>query len=59
MYAVVYHKQAIKDIQKLKASKLDGKAMALIEVLRQNPYQSPPPFEKARRRFAGSLLPPD
>ncbi|MBS3985359.1 MAG: Txe/YoeB family addiction module toxin [Selenomonadales bacterium] len=46
MYAVVYHKQAIKDIQKLKASKLDGKAMALIEVLRQNPYQSPPPFEK-------------
>jgi len=46
MYAVVYHKQAIKDIQKLKASKLDGKAMALIEALRQNPYQSPPPFEK-------------
>lgn len=46
MYAVVYHKQAIKDIQRLKASKLDGKAMALIEVLRQNPYQSPPPFEK-------------
>jgi Txe/YoeB family toxin of toxin-antitoxin system len=46
MYAVVYHKQAIKDIQNLKASKLDAKAMALIEVLRQNPYQSPPPFEK-------------
>ncbi|MBT9133835.1 MAG: hypothetical protein DDT38_00561 [Firmicutes bacterium] len=46
MYAIVYHNKAIKDIEKLKASKLDGKARALIEVLRKNPYQSPPPFEK-------------
>ncbi|MBT9156373.1 MAG: hypothetical protein DDT37_01358 [Firmicutes bacterium] len=46
MYTIVYHNKAIKDIEKLKASKLDGKARALIEVLRKNPYQSPPPFEK-------------
>ncbi len=46
MYAIVYHKQVTKDIEKLKTSKLDAKVKALIDILRRNPYQSPPPFEK-------------
>ena len=46
VYKIVYTKKAVADIPKLKAANLDKKAKALIEVLRENPYQSPPPYEK-------------
>ena len=46
MYTVVYTKKAATDILKLKSAKLDTKAKALIEILRENPYQTPPPYEK-------------
>ncbi len=46
MYKVVYTKTAAKDVAKLKAAHLDSKAKELIEVIRQNPYQNPPPYEK-------------
>ena len=41
MYRIVYEKQAVKDIPRLKAAKLDKKAQALIEILRNNPTQPP------------------
>lgn len=46
MYKIVYTKTAVKDIPKLKAAHLDNKVKALIEVIRVNPYQSPPSYEK-------------
>jgi len=46
VYKIVYTKAAIKDIPKLKVSHLDSKAKSLIDVIRENPYQSPPTFEK-------------
>jgi Txe/YoeB family toxin of toxin-antitoxin system len=46
MYKIVYTKAAVKDIPKLKSAHLDQKAKALIDVLRENPYQTPPRFEK-------------
>ena len=46
MYKIVYTKKAAADIPKLKAAKLDKKAKALIDVIRENPYQTPPPYEK-------------
>ena len=46
MYKIVYAKQAVKDIPKIKSANLDKKTLALIEVLRNNPYQNPPPYEK-------------
>ncbi len=46
MYAIVYTKTALKDIPRLKAAHLDQKAKALIEILRNNPYQTPPTYEK-------------
>lgn len=46
MYTIVYTKKATADIPKLKSAKLDTKAKALIEILRENPYQTPPPYEK-------------
>ena len=46
VYKIVYTKKAAADIPKLKAAKLDQKAKALIELVRQNPYQTSPPYEK-------------
>ena len=46
MYGIVYTKTAVKDIPKLKAAHLDTKAKALIDVIRANPYQTPPSYEK-------------
>lgn len=45
MYRVVYDKQAVKDIRNLKSVGLDKKAKELIEVIRNNPFQNPPPYE--------------
>lgn len=46
MYKIIYYKKAIKDIQKLKQNKLDRKAKQLIELIKENPLQNPPPYEK-------------
>ena len=46
MYRIVYTKDAVKDIPKLKVAHLDAKAQTLIALLRENPYQSPPSYEK-------------
>ena len=51
MYAIVYTKTAQKDIPKLKAAHLGDKAKKLVDVIRENPYQNPPPYEK----LAGEL----
>ena len=46
MYRIVYTKTAVKDIPRLKAAHLADKAKALLDVIRENPYQTPPSFEK-------------
>lgn len=46
MYRIVYTKTATKDIPKLKSAHLDEKAKSLIEIIRENPFQNPPPYEK-------------
>lgn len=46
MYKIVYTKTAIKDIPKLKSAHLDAKAKALVDVIRENPFQTPPSYEK-------------
>lgn len=45
MYRILFDKQAAKDAKELKGARLDIKAKKLIEVLRQNPFQNPPPYE--------------
>jgi len=37
---------AQKDAKKLSKAKLSKKAQELIEILKDNPYQNPPPYEK-------------
>lgn len=45
MYRIVYEKQAVKDIKNLKSVRLDVKAKKLVELLKENPFQNPPPYE--------------
>lgn len=46
MYQILYTKTAQKDISKLKAAHLDKTAKNLIELIKENPYQTPPTYEK-------------
>ena len=53
MYKIFYTKQAIKDIPKLKSANLDKIVLALVEILKNNPFQNPPPYEKLVGDFQG------
>ena len=53
-YHIVYTRTAVKDIPKLKAAHLDAKAKALIDLLRENPYQTPPAYEKLVGALSGA-----
>ena len=53
-YRVVFTKQAQKDAKKLSASGLKTKAKQLIEILRDNPYRTPPFYEKLVGDLAGA-----
>jgi len=55
MWRVVFTRQAQKDAKKLSASGLRPKAAKLIEILRENPYQTPPPFEKLLGDLSGAF----
>ncbi|MDO8698539.1 MAG: Txe/YoeB family addiction module toxin [Pseudomonas sp.] len=53
-WELAYTKQAQKDAQKLAAAGLKEKAKALLEVVRANPLQNPPPYEKLIGDLAGA-----
>ena len=54
MYKIFYTKDAQKAIPKLKSAHLDEKAKKLIDVIRKNPYQNPPPYEKLTGDLSGA-----
>jgi len=54
VYTIVYTKSAAGDIPKIKTAKLDQKAKALIELIKNNPYQNPPPYEKLKGDLKGA-----
>ena len=45
-WQLVYTTQAHKDAKKLAHSGLKPKALELLEILKINPFQNPPPYEK-------------
>ena len=53
MYTIVFTKTAAKDVPKLKAAHLDEKAKGLIDIIRKNPFQIPPPYEKLTGNLRG------
>ena len=53
-WTIVFTKQAQKDARKLAAAGLKPKAEELIEILREDPWRSPPPLEKLLGDLAGA-----
>ena len=53
-WKVVYTKQAQKDARKLASRGLKSKAEVLIKILKEDPYQSPPLFEKLIGDLSGA-----
>ena len=53
-WQVVYAKQAVKDAKKLKAAGLKAKAEELLAIVAQDPFQTPPSFEKLMGDLAGA-----
>ena len=53
-WRVVFTKQAQKDAKKLKAAGFKPKAENLITLLRQNPYETPPRYEKLIGDLSGA-----
>ena len=54
MWRVVFTKRALKDAIKLFAAGLRSKAETLLDILRENPYQTPPLFEKLIGDLSGA-----
>jgi len=53
-WKVVFTKQAQKDARKLSASGLRSRAEELLAILREDPWRTPPPFEKLLGDLAGT-----
>jgi Txe/YoeB family toxin of toxin-antitoxin system len=51
---IVFTKQAQKDARRLVSSGLRPKAEQLLELLRTNPFQTPPPYEKLVGDLSGA-----
>lgn len=54
MYHIRLTKHVVKDYELIKAAKLSVKVRNLLEIMKQNPFQSPPPFEKLIGDLAGA-----
>jgi len=54
IWKVVFTKQAQKDAKKLSASGLKSKAEEIIDILKTNPYQNPPSYEKLVGDLSGA-----
>ncbi len=53
-WKLLFSKQSLKDAKKLKSAGLWKNAEKLLSILRENPLQNPPPYEKLVGDFQGS-----
>jgi toxin YoeB len=53
-WQLVFAKHAQKDAQKLAASGLKPKAQELVAIVKANPFQNPPPYEKLVGDLSGA-----
>ena len=51
---MLYTRQAQKDAKKLASSGLKSKAEELLEIITQDPFKTPPPFEKLVGDLSGA-----
>lgn len=55
-WELAYSKQALKDAKKVKAAGLKPKVEELLAILVQDPFQTPPTFEKLVGDLAGAYF---
>lgn len=53
-WRLVFTKQAKRDAKKLSSSELKEKTEALLEIIKEDPFKTPPPFEKLVGDLSGS-----
>ena len=53
-WEIVYTRRAQKDAKKLADAGLKGRAIELLEIIRQDPFRAPPRFEKLVGDLAGA-----
>ena len=53
-WELVYTKKAQQDAKKLNAAGLRSKAEKLLNILKENPFENPPPFEKLVGDLSGA-----
>ena len=53
-WKIVYTKQAQKDAKKITQSGLKNRAQMLLDILKENPLQNPPSYEKLVGDLAGA-----
>ena len=58
MWMLCYTHPANMDAKKLAAAGLKQKALALLDVIRNDPYQNPPPYEKLVGDLSGAYSRP-
>ena len=54
MWEIIYIRLAQKDAKKLSSAGLRPKTEKLLAILRENPYEKPPPYEKLVGDLAGT-----
>lgn len=55
MYKIVFTKQALKDLEKLRTAGISKKAKELVDIIRKDPYRNPPRYEKLVGNLEGIL----
>jgi len=53
-WSIVYTKQAQKDARKIASANLRFQAQRLLDIIAENPFQTPPPYEKLLGDLAGA-----
>jgi len=53
MYKLIYTRQAQKDAKKLAQSELKKNALKILEIIKKDPFQNPPSYEKLLGDLAG------
>ena len=54
-WRLIFTGQAQKDAKKIAQSGLKAQALKLLEILQNNPYQNPPPYEKLVGNLTGAF----
>ena len=54
-YQIILSKAAVRHKSLLKAASLDGKVRTLLDIISENPWKNPPPYEKLVGNLRGCV----